>query len=81
MRVIDGDQHRPALCEVDRQPVEPVQDRKRNVERRTAHRFSQQQRSNRARRTRQQRVALAHLSTRQAPLEQLTHHPERETGL
>ena len=81
MRVIDRDQQRPPVREIDRQPVQPVQQRKRNVVRRGADPFSQQQGSNRAREARQQHVALALVSGRQTPLEQLTHHPERETSL
>ena len=43
--------------------------------------LSQQQRSNRASRTGQQRVALALLSARQTPLKQLAHHAKRESSL
>ena len=81
MRVIDGDQQRPAVREVDGQPVQPVQHRKRRIERRRLHELSQQQRPHRASRAGQQRVALALISARQTPLEQLAHHAEREARL
>ena len=81
MHIIHSDQHRPAVREIGGQPIEPMQDGKRRVPRGRLADLSQQQRSNRAGRAREQRVTLAHLSARQPALEQLAHYTEREPRL
>ena len=58
-----------------------MQDRKRRVIGRWPDGLSQQQRSRRASRAGEQRLALVQVAAQQAPLKQLTHHAEREIRL
>ena len=81
LRIINGDQQRPTVCEIGSQPVQAVQDRKRRVIGCRPEQLSQQQRSRRASRAGKQRLALVQVGARQAPLKQLTHHPKREIRL
>ena len=81
MGVVDGNQQRPVAREVDGQPIEPMQHRKRRVRRRSLSELPQQERPDRAGLTRQEGVTLALLSSRQPPLEQLAHHPEGEADI
>ena len=81
MRVIDGDQERPAGGQVYYQPVQAVQHRKPTVTSRRHGELAGQQRPDRGRRPGQQRLTLTLPRSRHAPLEQLAHHPERETRL
>jgi hypothetical protein len=81
MRIIDGDQQRPAHRQIGHQPVQAVQHRERTVTRRLGGGLATKQRPCRCGRSSQQRLTLTGRSARQAPLEQLAYHPERETRL
>jgi hypothetical protein len=81
VRVIDGDQHRPARRQVDHQPVQAVQHRERTTTSRLRADLAGQQWPRRGGRAGQQRRAFAVPRARQAPFEQLAHHTERETRL
>jgi hypothetical protein len=81
MRIIDGDQQRPAHRQVDHQPVQAMQHRERTVTSGLRGELASQQRPHRASRPSQQRLALALRRARQAPFEQLADHAERETRL
>ena len=58
-----------------------MQHRKRTITSGLRGELAGQQRPGRGSRAGQQRLPLAFPCTRQAPLEQLAHHPERETRL
>ena len=80
LRIINGDQQRPTVCEIGSQPVQAVQNRKRRVIGRRPEELSQQQRSRRASRAGEQRLALVQVGAQQAPLKQLTHHPNAKSA-
>jgi len=81
MRIVDRDQQRSTIREVHRKPVQPMQHSKRRIERRSPAGRSEQKRPDRSGRTTQQPFSLALPRPYQPPLEQLPHHPERETRL
>jgi hypothetical protein len=81
VRVVDGDQQRPGGRQVGHQPVQAVQHRKRTAAGRLGGQRAGQQRPHRRGRPGQQRLTFARARVRQAPLEQLPHHAEREARL
>ena len=81
VRIIDGDQQRPASRQVSHQPVQAMQHRERAVTSRLRGELAGQQRPRRGSRPSQQRLTLTRPRPRQAPFEQLAHHAKRETRL
>ena len=81
VRVVDDDQQRPAGREVGHQPVQAMQHRKRTAAGRLPGQRAGQQRPHRRGGPGQQRLTFARARVRQAPLEQLPHHAEREARL
>ena len=82
MRIVNGDQQRPAVCEIGSQPVQAMQHRKRRVDRPTGPASSPNSNGRAAPAGPASSASRSSRSAaRQAPLKQLTHHAEREIRL